>query len=550
MGGTGVFGSRLITGLLETTEFDVILAGRSPERLDAECARLALAWFPGSRQRVRPLVLDTATVSDATLRGCGALAVVDAAGPFRAGDYRLAQAAIAAGIHYVDLADGRAFVAGFRALDGAAKAAGVVALTGASSTPALSNAALDKMTAGWKRVDRVEIAISPGNRTPRGLSVIRSILSYSGKPVRVFADGRWCERPGWGMTVRRDIPGVGRRWLSLSETPDLDVVPERFRVTDAAIFRAGLELPILHLGLSAASLLVRGGLLRSLEPFARLVRTLAPAFERLGTDRGGMTVDATGSDGDGQPIKASWNLVAEAGDGPYVPTLPALAAVRALADGRLNEPGANICAGVLSLGDIEAEFAPRRIHSEIRSERQVPSLDQRVLADRFNEMPELVRRMHMPGWGLRASGTASVEGAVGVLARVLAAIFRFPPPASEVPVTVIITPVSGSERWVRDFGGRRFTSILSPASSPGRIVERFGSMAFELDLPVGPTGVLGMPVSSWRLGPIPMPRFLAPVSLVSESVDGSGRFFFDVELRLPLGLGRLVRYRGFLNAGG
>jgi hypothetical protein len=36
------------------------------------------------------------------------------------------------------------------------------------------------------------------------------------------------------------------------------------------------------------------------------------------------------------------------------------------------------------------------------------------------------------------------------------------------------------------------------------------------------------------------------VSLATETVDAAGRFRFDVEMRLPFGLGRLVRYRGWL----
>src|SRR5207248_3844574 len=122
------------------------------------------------------------------LRAVKAFAVVDAAGPFQGATYRLARAAIAAGIHYLDLADARGFVAGFGALDAEARTAGIVALTGASSTPALSHAVLDRLTAGWRRIDHIEIAISPGNRaSPRGLAVIRSILSYAGRPVPVFA---------------------------------------------------------------------------------------------------------------------------------------------------------------------------------------------------------------------------------------------------------------------------------------------------------------------------------------------------------------------------
>ena len=541
VGAAGVFGGRLVRGLLDSTGCHVVAAGRDGARLDALVARC-----PGGSARLTPLVLDARSVTPDALRGAGVFAVVDAAGPFQGGDYRLARAAVAAGLHYIDLADARDFVAGFGALDAAARAAGVVALTGASSTPALSNAALDRITQGWRQVDRVEIAISPGNRAPRGLSVVRAILSYAGRPVRVFAGGRWDARPGWGMTVRRAMPGLGRRWLSLAETPDLDIVPARFAVQDRTIFRAGLELPALHFGLLAASLLVRAGLVRSLAPAARLFRAAAAVFEPLGTDRGGMTVEAAGLDNEGRPVRGLWSLAAEAGDGPFVPTLPALAALRALVDGRLAQSGASACVGVLSLDQIEAEFRGRQIASRLQFERAAPSLYETALGAAFDTLPGPLRRLHRPGWGLRASGMARVDGAEGRIARLLAAAFRLPPAADAVPVQLEITPEPGRERWVRDFGGRRFASVLSAGGRPGRLVERFGPFAFELDLLVGPAGVLGMPVRAWRCGPVPLPRRFAPVSIARETVDEQGRFCFDVALLLPLGLGRLVRYRGWL----
>jgi hypothetical protein len=382
VGGTGVFGSRLVEGLLRTTMFDVVVAGRDERRLAAVVDRCNGALAPGaprasdpraSGPRASGLVLDLQCITSGALADSGAFAVVDAAGPFQHGDFRLARAAIAAGIHYIDLADARAFVAGFAALDPAARQAGVVALSGASSTPALSNAVLDRLTAGWRRMDRVEIAISPGNRAPRGLSVVRAILSYAGRPVRVFLGGAWGTRPGWGMLVRREMPGLGRRWLSLVDTPDLDIVPARFAVRDAAIFRAGLEMPVLHLGLYVASLPVRWGVAGSLVPMARLFRAAAALFEPFGTDRGGMLVEASGVDAQGRWVRGTWSLVAGAGDGPFVPTLPALAALRALADGRLVQPGASACVGVLSLEAIEAEFRPYQITSSLRLENLSPA---------------------------------------------------------------------------------------------------------------------------------------------------------------------------------
>jgi saccharopine dehydrogenase-like NADP-dependent oxidoreductase len=362
VGGTGAFGSRLVDGLIATTDLGVIIAGRDLPRAEAR------AVVAGT-SRAKALRLDAATITADALRATGAAVVVDAAGPFQGADYRLARAAIAAGIHYVDLADARDFVVGFGMLDAEARAAGVIAMTGASSTPALSNAVLDRLTTGWQRIHIVEIAISPGNRnSPRGLSVIRAILSYVGRPVRVFAEGEWRAEPGWGRPVRKLMPGLGRRWLSLCETPDLDLIPARFSPRDRAIFRAGLELSVMHLGLYAAGLLIRFRLLRSLLPFAHALLWVAQRLKGFGSDCGGMMVEATGIDVAGNPIRATWSLVADAGDGPAIPTLPALAAVRGLMDGSLLQPGARPCAGVLDLDAISREFARYRITTEITTD--------------------------------------------------------------------------------------------------------------------------------------------------------------------------------------
>jgi hypothetical protein len=205
------------------------------------------------------------------------------------------------------------------------------------------------MTAGWTRIDRIEGAISPGARAPRGLSVIRAILAWAGAPVRVFAEGHWKIHPGWSDPRRTPFPGLGRRWTSLAETPDLDLLPARFHVRRDAIFRAGLELPILHLGLWALSLLRRARLIPTLEPLAVLLGEAAGLVAPLGSDRGGMVVSVEGVDADGMRRLARWSLCAEAGAGPHTPAAPAAAALRALLDGRLGEPRATPCVGLVGL---------------------------------------------------------------------------------------------------------------------------------------------------------------------------------------------------------
>lgn len=542
LGGTGVFGARLVRGLAARTDFGVVVAARDGTRTAALAEELRAA-HPG--RDITALALDATTASTKELRAIGAFAVVDAAGPWQGSSHRLPRAALAAGLHWLDLSDARDHLAGFAsALDAEALAAGLVALCGASSTPALSNAALDEVLRGWRAVETIEVAISPGNRAPRGRAVVRAILSYAGRPVRVFRDGAWGEAPGWGLTRRLVLPGAGWRWLSLCETPDLDILAARFAPRRAALFRAGLELGVLHLGLAAASLAVRAGLLRSLAPFAGLAHAVATMFGRFGSDRGAMLVQARGLDAEGRATEARWWLLAEAGDGPLVPTLPALAALRLLAAGRL-APGARPCVGVLPLDTIMAEGAGHRITTGLDVTRPA-TLFRRALGDAaFAALPAPLRRLHSPGWRLAARGEAAVQGATGLLPRLAARLIGFPRDATAVPVRVEMLADGHGETWRRDFGGRRFASHLSPAVRPGAVIERFGPLSFELDLPSDGAGMRLVVRRWWAFG-LPMPPWLAPVGDASEGVDEAGRFRFDVEIRLPVGLGRVVRYRGWL----
>ena len=540
VGGAGAFGARLVAGLAATTDLAVIVAGRDLARAEAVARTV-----PGGRGRAASL--DATRAEAADLRALGAGIVVDAAGPFQGGEPALARAAIEAGLPYLDLADGRDFVAAFPALDPVARAKGVVALTGASSTPALSNAALDALTEGWHTVETVRVVIVPGNRAPRGLSVMRAILSYAGRPVRVLQAGTWRSRPGWGLLSRIAVPGLGRRFASLCETPDLDILPARFPRLRTALFRAGLELPLLHLGLSLASLPVRWRLVPSLVPFAHPFLVIAGWLDRFGSDRGGMSVEVLGRDATGRPTRAVWSLVAEAGDGPYVPTLPALAAIRRLTDPSAAPiaAGAYPCVGVLPLGAIEAEMGRLAIRTRRDVDHPVPLIE-RALGAGFARMPEAVRALHGSVGDGAFRGRAEVRRGRGLVVALVALLFRLPPAMAEGPIRVTMEPEAGAERWTRWFPRLRFSSRMRRAGpdGSGRVREHFGPFAMDLAVS-GHADGLDMAVTGWRLGPLPLPRVLRPTTRASERVDGEGRFRFDVALFLPL-VGLLVHYRGWL----
>lgn len=531
IGGGGVFGAHLVEGLV-TGGFEVVIAGRRLEVLQGLAARFG--------DRVTAVRLDAATVTPADLQTAGVAIVADAAGPFQTAEPRVARATIAAGLHYVDLADARDFVAAFPALDEDARRAGVVALTGCSSTPALSNAVLDELTRGWTEIVSVEAGISPGARAPRGLSVMQATLSWLGRPVRVFEDGGWTVRAGWSGLYRRDMGRGGRRWLSLSETPDLDLLVERFRPSLSARFLAGLQPGAAHLATWMLGRLVRWGLVDA-RRFPRALLRLGRLFSGIGDDRGAMRVSAYGRDAEGRAVMANWRLVAEPGEGPVTPSLPALAAIKTISAGRVT-PGARACVGILSLEALETEIAAHPISTERTVSRG--AVFARSIGPDFDRLPDAIRNLHETPGDSFWRGETDVVGAEGPFARLIARIVGFPGTRQRCPVTVEVSADGDRSLWRRRMGDAVFSSVLEKARPGGRVTERFGLLAFDLILKPSPAG-LSYDVAGWKAGPVRLPRALAPNTRTSESVDGQGRFLFDVDIGLPWG-GRLVHYRGWL----
>jgi hypothetical protein len=116
--------------------------------------------------------------------------------------------------HWVDLADGCAFVSGIAALDGVARQSGVLVASGASSQPALSSAVIDEHLGHFSRVDTIDISIAPGPRTPRGVATLEAVLSYCGKPFQAWEQGRWQTVCGWQDLHPLRYPEFGPRSLA------------------------------------------------------------------------------------------------------------------------------------------------------------------------------------------------------------------------------------------------------------------------------------------------------------------------------------------------
>lgn len=354
LGGYGQYGAR-ISSTLAAEGLHVIVGGRSAEKAQALCDFITNI---SPSAVVEPRALDATKGFADLLADTRPMVVVDTCGPFQKADYRIAEACINAGVHYVDLADARGFVTKFGTLDGVARTNNVLAVTGASSLPALSAAVIDRFADSFSKIRILDIGISAAQRTPRGLATTQSILTYLGRKFTHASDN--LERYGWQNLHRRKYPLVGSRWLSNIDVPDIDLLAERYGAEDVKCY-AGLEVPVLHIGMWLMSWAVRAAPRINPVQFARVFVGISNLFDMLGSGTSAMHVVVTGENHNGQTCDRSWFIVARDGDGPNIPCVPAIVLVRKLVSGRIEARGAVPCLGLVTLDEYLAELTSFKI---------------------------------------------------------------------------------------------------------------------------------------------------------------------------------------------
>lgn len=355
LGGYGNFGARICRALAQRSAVEVIAAGREPEsgRVAPGVGRAKIDLqahnFPGALHDLSPSI------------------VVHCAGPFQGQGYHVAQAAAAAGAHYIDLADGRDFVANFaESMHKSARSRNVLAVSGASTLPALSSAVIDSVSRRLAQVDQIQIVIAPPQRGTRGTATLAGIVSYAGKPFKWLSGGDWVDAYGWQEMRRADFAGLNSRWSAACDVPDLALLPARYPGVKTVQFRAALELRVLHLGLWCAASLRRRGVEVPLERWVLGLGRMANALNVFGSERGGMLVRVIGTRDDGSLARIEWHLTAESNHGPEIPCMAAILLAQKLVQSEVATRGAYPCMGFLTLADFEAEFKRWNIATVVR----------------------------------------------------------------------------------------------------------------------------------------------------------------------------------------
>jgi Domain of unknown function (DUF4166)/Saccharopine dehydrogenase NADP binding domain len=546
LGGYGTFGGRLAQLLKDEAALTLIIAGRSIEKARKFCDGLH------GKATAVPATFDRDGAVEAQFRALAPDVVVDASGPFQnyAGSYSVVVAAIALGIDYLDLADGSDFVEGIAQFDAAAKERGVFVLSGVSSFPVLTAAVVRELSKDMMRVERVTGGIAPSPYAGVGLNVIRAIASYGGKQAGSGAGYALIDARRFTIAPPGYLP-LHRIRFTLVDVPDLTALPRLWPSLSSVWMGAGPVPAVLHRALSALAYAVRLNLLPSLSPFAGLMHRTINVLQ-WGEHRGGMFVEVEGGGAGGKKIARSWHLVAEGDDGPMIPSMAAEAIIRHRLGGHRPAAGARAATTELELADYADLFTPRSIVTGVR--QSLPAgprhpLYRRLLGSAWHRLPGPIRELHDFSDDLTVEGRAKVERGSGRAARLIAALFRFPPAAEDVPVQVRFHSDGRREIWQRNFAGQGFSSIQEEGR--GRferlLCERFGPFAFGLAL-VLQDARLKLIVRGWSFLGIPLPSALAPGGEAYESADDD-RFNFNVEISHRF-TGLIVRYRGWLKPSG
>jgi hypothetical protein len=346
LGGAGNFGARIARALRADSAIELIIAGRRTDRV------------PGAEDApVVALNIEAADFSD-RLRALSPDLVIHCVGPFQGQDYHVARAVLAAGANYLDLADGRNFIAGFATqLADQAVNARRVAICGASTLPALSSAVVVDLQAGLSALESIEITIAPGQRAPRGKATLEAVFSYLGSPFPVWREGEWRQSWGW-MDLRRVTLDIGQRLAAACDVPDLALFPARFPGVQTVQFHAALEFGVQHVVLWSLAAMRRIGLPFPVQRWAIDLNRLAGLFDAGAGYYGGMRVSVVGvREGGGRPVRRTWQLAAPATDGPEIPCMAAILLARRLARGEEFKSGASACMGFASLAEFAPEFS-------------------------------------------------------------------------------------------------------------------------------------------------------------------------------------------------
>ena len=324
-GGYGTFGAHA-SRALAAAGLSLRIAGRDGER-----ARSFAAELGAGHEGIAADAGDPASCARAL---AGVRVAVSCAGPFSVLGTALPEACLAAGAHYVDIADDREWHARLRSWDGRFRERGLTAAVGCSSLPGISGALAVLAAECLPAVERARVTLFIGNRNPKGEAAVRSAAAQLGK---VFPAPQGLLRGLAGREIVTLPPPFGARAVHDWESPALDLFPSLLGAREVRV-KVGFESRLAN---GAAAVLGRlgpragGALLSTFTPLARLL-------SRYGHSGGLVKVELWAPDG-----TAASAALGGAHDGQRMAALPAAFVAQGLVAGTVTARGVVTAWGAL-----------------------------------------------------------------------------------------------------------------------------------------------------------------------------------------------------------
>jgi saccharopine dehydrogenase-like protein len=314
-GGYGVFGAH-VAQALAAAGLPLRIAGRDAAKAERFAAGLGAVGLAADAN-------DAASCARAL---AGARVAVSCAGPYSTLSTALPEACLAAGVHYVDIADDRGWTARLRALDGAFRERGLTAAAGCSSLPGISGALAVLASRRLPAVERARVTLFIGNRNLKGEAAVRAAAAQLG---RTFPAQQGTLRGFHGREVVDLPPPFGPRAVYDWDSPELDLFPTLLGARTVRV-KVGFESRCATRSFAALARLgprLGGLLLSGMTPLAR-------RFAVFGHSGGFVKVELFAPDGTG----ASASL-GGAREGQRMAALPAAFVAQGILKGSVNARG-------------------------------------------------------------------------------------------------------------------------------------------------------------------------------------------------------------------
>ena len=301
VGGTGRVGAASAAALVanDPSVAKVVLAGRS----DAAAAE-AMERHPSLRGVAEFAKLDTADASSVASAIAGADLVVHSAGPFQGGGDKCAvmDAAIAAGVPYLDVCDDADYARSAKSRHAAALAAGVPCITTAGVYPGVSNVmaadmiAANRLAGGDKdaEVEYVLYSYFCAGSGGVGDTILATSYMLCGEDVESWENGKVVtSRPATQRKVVDFGKKCGKREVFMYNLPETRSAREVFGA-ETVKTRFGTSPGVWNLAMSMMSAVVPKEALLNRETAATLAKLTAPLVRLVDTvvgERTAMRVD-------------------------------------------------------------------------------------------------------------------------------------------------------------------------------------------------------------------------------------------------------------------